>query len=333
MEEKLESDSVLKMRVQAWIVSISVLLLVAKFVAYFVTNSAAIYTDAMESIVNVVAGFISLYSIHLASQPKDYDHPFGHGKFELLSASLEGLMIMLAGSLIIFEGVKRLFIPAQIESLDVGLILVALAGLVNFIMGSVSIWIGKKYDSIALVASGKHLHSDTYSTIALVVGIAIVMLTKCYWIDSLLAVIFGALIIVTGFFILRNTIANLTDKADSEVLENLLKLLNQHKREEWIDVHNMKVIKYGSYYYIDCDLTLPRFHTIARGHDSYERIKADILEHFSNKVIFSIHFDPCKPKHCKHCKIKECSLRSENFENSLDIDMSCLTGVESHLKN
>ena len=107
----------LKQKVQIVIVSCSVILMTGKFIAFFMTNSVGILTDAMESIVNVAAGFIGLYSLHLAAKPKDEGHPFGHGKIELISASIEGLLIILAGVLIVFEGIKRLFIPSVIEKL------------------------------------------------------------------------------------------------------------------------------------------------------------------------------------------------------------------------
>ncbi|MBO6102810.1 MAG: cation transporter [Opitutales bacterium] len=324
MNAPISNDSRLKVRVQACIVAGSVALMAAKFAAYAITNSVAVLTDAMESIVNVLAGAISLYSLRLASRPKDGDHPFGHGKIELISASIEGLMIVGAGAMIVFEGAKRLIYPAEVERLDVGLAVVAASALANFIMGSISIAIGKKYDSIALVAGGRHLHSDTWSTVGLVAGLGLMVLTNIVWIDSALALVFGLMIFLTGCSILRKTVANLTDEADLEVLKRLLSLINEHKRDEWVDVHNMRVIKYGSHYYIDCDLTLPKFYTIESGHDSYKIFKADILEHFSDNLIFSIHFDPCRPRHCKFCSMKNCAFRSAEFEKKLELDLSCL---------
>lgn len=166
----------IKIKVQKRIVLISVLLLCGKFFAFWVTNSVGILTDALESIVNVVAGLISLYSLNVAAKPRDADHPFGHGKVELISASTEGILIFLAGLAIIYEGIRRLFYPSLLEKLDVGIMLVALAGAVNYVLGWYSIRVGRKYDSIALIAGGKHLQSDTYSTIGLVSGLLLL-----YW--------------------------------------------------------------------------------------------------------------------------------------------------------
>lgn len=325
-----ENDTSLKSRVQIFIVCGSIILLIAKFIAFFVTNSVAIFTDAMESIVNVLAGLVSLYCIYRASRPKDVDHPFGHGKIELLSASLEAMMIIVAGALIIFEAVNRFFNAQELANLDFGIAIVALSGLANFIMGQISVNIGRKHDSIALIASGKHLKSDTYSTIGLVLGLIAVRLTGYLWLDCTLAIIFGFLILFAGLGILKNTIANLTDKADEESLKKMLTAINQNMRDDWINIHNLKIIKYGSNYYVDCDLTLPKFYNISEGHRAYDKLKAAMHENFSDKMILSIHFDPCNDKQCKFCKMQNCPVRSAQFEHKELLTINNMTEVELH---
>lgn len=320
----MKEDS-LKQKIQKWIVSISLLLLCGKFLAFYLTNSIGIFTDAMESIVNVVAGLISLYSLHWAAQPKDKGHPFGHGKIELISASIEGLLISIAGGLIIYEGIQRLFSPAEIEKLDIGIIIIAIAGLINYLMGWYSIRAGKKYNSMALIAGGKHLQSDTYSTIGLVIGLLLLYYTKIPWIDSALALIFGSVIIVTGVSILRKTIANLLDKADDELLHNMVKTINQHRQPDWIDVHNTKIIKYGSYLYIDCDLTLPWYYNIEEGHKVCDKLIQTLSAGFSDRIQVSIHSDPCLMKHCSHCTMSDCTSRQSAFIALEELDFSLLT--------
>lgn len=308
------NESLLKQKVQRWIVSISVLILIGKFIAFWVTNSVGILTDAMESIVNVVAGLISLYSLWYAAKPKDKDHPFGHGKIELISASLEGMLIMAAGVLIIYEGVKRLFLPAQIASLDVGILIIAVSGLINYLMGWYSIRTGRKYNSIALVAGGKHLQSDTYSTIGLVAGLILLYFTKIAWIDSALALIFGAVIVITGVSILRKTIANLLDAADDQVLHTMVETIAKSRQPDWIDIHKTKAIKYGSSIFIDCDLTVPWYYTVMQGHKIADDLRDALVEEFGSRVQVSVHSDPCKPKNCKYCSILDCPHRQAPFE-------------------
>lgn len=315
------NEDLLKQKIQRWIVSISVLLLLGKFLAFYITNSVGVLTDAMESIVNVLAGFISLYSLRWAAKPKDKEHPFGHGKIELVSASIEGLLISIAGGGIIYEGIKRLFTHAEIEKLDVGIIIVAIAGLINYLMGWYSIRMGKKYHSIALVAGGRHLQSDTYSTIGLVAGLIILYFTHIAWIDSALAMIFGGIILYTGISILRNTIANLLDKADDTVLQQIAQCVNEKRQPAWIDVHNTKIIKYGSWIYIDCDLTLPWYYNIIESHDACDKLKETLISHFSDRIQVSIHSDPCKDKCCAHCEMPDCIYRKHPFESLEEINL------------
>lgn len=306
-------EDILKQKIQKWIVAVSVLILCGKFVAFYVTNSVGILTDAMESIVNVVAGFISLYSLRWASKPKDKEHPFGHGKMELISASIEGLLISIAGGMIIYEGAQRLFSPATIEKLDLGIIVVAAAGLLNYLMGWYSVRMGKKYQSMALIAGGKHLQSDTYSSIGLVIGLLLLFYTGIAWIDSALALLFGAIIVLTGLSILKKTVANLLDKADTEVLDSMAESINANRQPDWIDVHNTKAIKYGSYLYIDCDLTLPWFYNIVESHRACNNLKQTLSSRFSDKIQVSIHSDPCEMKHCEHCEMHHCTSRKAPF--------------------
>ena len=126
------------LQLQKWVAAISVLLLVAKFIAYYLTNSVSILTDALESIVNVAAGFIGLYSLYIAAKPRDIDHPYGHGKAEFLSAAIEGTLITSAGAIIIYKAIKSFIAPVELQKLDYGIYLVAGAGIVNFIIGFIT---------------------------------------------------------------------------------------------------------------------------------------------------------------------------------------------------
>lgn len=321
-------ENKLKQRVQRNILLVSAFILCAKFVAYYLTNSVGVLTDAMESIVNVAAGGISLFSLYWAAKPKDKNHPFGHGKIELISASIEGILISIAGVLIIYEGVKRLIVPDAIQKIDIGIYIIAVSGVLNYLMGWYSILVGKKYDSIALVAGGKHLQSDTYSTIGLIVGLLLLYITGLTWIDSAMAFIFGTIIILTGVFILRKTTDNLLDRADLNLLNNLAETLNANRLPEWIDIHNTKVIKYGNCLYMDCDLTIPWFLNITQGHKIGSRLRDVLKERFSNNIVLNVHIDPCdifeSPK-CAQCMCADCPYRKEPFVNKEEISLSTFT--------
>ncbi len=151
-------------KTQKWIAILSVLLLAIKFIAYYLTHSVSILTDALESIVNVVAGFIGLYSLYIAAKPRDANHPYGHGKAEFLSAAVEGTLIFSAGAIIIYNAVRNIFFPVAIHKLDQGIYLVGITAIVNLAAGFSCYRTGKGNNSMAFTARGRHLLSDIYST-------------------------------------------------------------------------------------------------------------------------------------------------------------------------
>ena len=227
--------------------------------------------------------------------------------------------------MIIYEAIKRLVVPAEVEKLDIGIVIVAVSGVLNYLMGYYSIRTGKKYGSMALVAGGKHLQSDTYSTIGLVAGLFVLYFTGLAWIDSALALVFGSIIIVTGVSILRNTIAGLLDTADDKLLEELAELLNDNRQPEWVDIHNAKVIKSGNRIYIDCDLTVPWYYTVSEGHKAGEKLKKVLTDKYGEKVQLTLHLDPCdifeKPK-CSNCIFSTCKHRKAPMSNQQKITLS-----------
>jgi cation diffusion facilitator family transporter len=308
----------IKLIVQRRIVTFSVILFVGKLVAYFLTNSVGILTDALESTVNVLTGFISLYSISVALKPRDANHPFGHGKIESLSASVEGILILLAGLIIIFEAIKRLFNPLDIKQLDIGIFIVAVAGIINYILGYYSIKTGRKHNSIALISGGKHLQSDTYSTIGLVLGLILLLITKLAWLDSAIAILFGSIIIYTGYKILKETTSNLMDEADLIVLKEIVEIIAKNKSNHWINIHNLKLIKYGDTFHIDCDITLPWFMNISDAHKESDLVMKIISDNYSKNIDFTIHTDACKSDLCKYCRVLDCTYRAEEFSTDVE---------------
>lgn len=323
--DKKSENKNLKFNVQRMIAILSFLIFVGKLTAYFLTNSVGILTDALESTVNVTTGFITLYAIYISLKPKDENHPFGHGKAEFLSASVEGFLIIIAGLIIIFEAIKRLFIPAQISQLDTGIIIVAVAGLLNYLMGWYSIKVGKRNNSIALISGGKHLQSDTYSSIGLVVGLVLLYYTKLVWLDSLIALIFGTIIVVTGLKILKETTSNLMDEADFKLIEKFGSIIDNNKRDEWIDVHNFKLVKYGNVFHINCDLVLPWNLYLSDAHEEGEKLKKLLVSNFPEDIVFNLHTDECFKEYCKNCKRVDCNERTKDFEAQLNFDLRMFT--------
>ena len=329
IEEFLKAQTQ-NLQLQKWVAAISVLLLVAKFIAYYLTNSVSILTDALESIVNVAAGFIGLYSLYIAAKPRDVDHPYGHGKAEFLSAAIEGTLITSAGAIIIYKAIRSFITPVELQKLDYGIYLVAAAGVVNFIIGLITERKGKNSNSLALTASGKHLKSDSYSTFGIIVGLILIYFTGLKWIDPAVAIIFGVIIIYTGYKILRRSIAGIMDEADVELLKKIVDLLNKNKRENWVDLHNLRVIKYGSILHIDCHLTVPWYLNINQAHAEVDALSSLVRQEFGESVELFVHTDGCLPFSCKVCNKQNCNVRKHNFEKRIDWTLENVLQNQKH---
>ncbi len=286
--------------------------------AYWITHSIAILTDALESTVNVIAGFIGLYSLYIAAKPRDEDHPYGHGKAEFLSAAVEGTLIIVAGLVIIYQSVLHFIYPRELQQLDQGIMLVAITAVINFIVGYISIRNGKKNNSLALVASGKHLQTDTYSTLGIIIGLLLIRLTKLAWLDGVTAIIFAFIIINTGYHILRHSLAGIMDEADKELLQKMLAVLNANRRVNWIDLHNLRVIKYGGQFHIDCHLTVPWYLNVVEAHVEVEELGRLIKKEFGTVFELFVHTDPCLDFSCSICAKEECTVRKRYFEKRVE---------------
>lgn len=318
------------LNVQKWVAAVSVILLAVKVIAYYSTHSVSILTDALESIVNVAAGFIGLYSLFIAAKPRDIDHPYGHGKAEFLSAAVEGTLIGSAGAIILYKAVQNLINPVELEKIDYGIILVAITAVVNFLLGYYCLRVGKKNSSAALAASGKHLQSDTWSTLGIVVGLVLLYLTGEKWIDSVVAIGFGLFIMYTGYRIIRSSVAGIMDEADKNLLSRLVVLLNANRKPNWIDLHNLRVIKYGSVLHMDCHLTVPWYLNVHEAHREIDALAALVRKEFGESVEFFVHSDGCLPFSCRICDKKECSERKHNFEQRIGWTLENILQNQKH---
>ena len=316
--------------IQKWVAAISVILLVVKFVAYYLTQSVAVLTDAMESIVNVAAGFIGLYSLYIAAKPRDFNHPYGHGKAEFLSAAIEGTLILSAGAIIIYKAVQHLIFPVAITSIDQGIFLVGATAVVNLAMGFVGVRIGKRNQSLALIASGRHLISDSYSTFGIIVGLLLILFTKLVWIDSAVAILFGLFIIYTGYRIIRRSIAGIMDEADQELLSRMIQLLNLNRRENWVDLHNLRVIKYGSVLHVDCHLTVPWYLNVQEAHAEIEALGALIRKEFGELLELFVHSDGCLYVQCPICIKSNCPVRHHPLEKRIEWTLENILKDKKH---
>lgn len=306
-----------KVRIMQLILVFSILLLCLKFYAWWLTKSNAILTDALESIVNVVAGAFALFSIIYAARPRDEDHPYGHGKIEFVSAGFEGALVLLAGGAIIFQSIRGFIYQHPVAKADIGAYLSAASGLCNFAMGYFLMRRGKKQHSALMEANGKHLVSDTVSSIGLVAGMLLIHFTGLSWIDNALAIVFGLYIFYTGFKIVRESLGNLLDEQDKERVEELIKVLNENRRPYWIDMHNLRVLKYGSGLHVDAHITLPWYLSLEKAHDEVDAVEKLVSKEIGAEMEFFIHADPCLPRSCPICTVAECPHRKAPYEKTL----------------
>jgi len=317
-------------RVQKWITALSVILFGAKLTAYYLTHSLAILSDALESIVNVLAGFIGLYSLYIVTKPRDKDHPYGHGKAEFVSAAAEGGLIVSAGILIAYEAIVNIIHSQPLQKLDSGLVLVAATGAINYIAGFFCIKTGKKNKSLALQASGKHLQVDTYSTLAIIVGVVIILLTNLHWLDHVIALVMSVIVMYNGYKIIRKSLAGIMDEADMGLLDKMIALLNANRQDNWVDIHNLRVIKYGSLLHIDCHVTLPWYLNLRETHIELDEL-GDLIKHeFGDTMEMFVHTDGCEPTGCAVCIKKDCPVRVHPFETRIDWTMQNVVTNKRH---
>lgn len=294
------------------------ILFVIKIIAYFMTRSVSILSDALESIVNVAAGFIGLYSLFISSKPKDQNHPYGHGKAEFLSAAVEGTLIAVAGFVIIYKAINNFIHYQPIQKLDYGILLIAVTAFVNFLTGIYSVQQGKKNNSLALIASGRHLQSDTLSTVGIIVGLAVIYFTNITWLDGVIAIVSALVIIYTGYRIVRKSVAGIMDEADTTLLDNMVTMLNNNRRENWVDLHNLRVIKYGGRLHVDGHLTVPWYLNVHEAHVEIEALSKLIREQFSSSMELFVHSDGCQYFQCPICFKSDCPVRKHPFEKRIE---------------
>lgn len=298
-----------------------------KFTAYFLTHSEAILTDALESIINIVAGLFAWFSIYYASKSKDTDHPYGHGKIEYISAGFEGGLIFIAGFLISFQAIKNIIDGHEVHRLDTGLLLTAIAGIIFFVLGKYMLNKGKKLHSLSLTAEGEHFLTDSYTSLGLIVGLTLLYFTHLNWIDSVLAIGYSLFIIVTGYKLIRKALDGLMDKIDFDSANEIIQVLNDNRNKLWIDIHNMRIQKFGSHLHMDCHVTLPWYNNLEQTHEQMESIANLLNAHFQNRVEFFIHPDPCLPTACGLCQIENCNQRKAVFQTKV------IWTLENVLKN
>lgn len=309
---------------------VSILLMMVKFAAWWVTSSTAILTDALESIINVIASGFALYSIYLSGQPRDRNHPYGHGKIEFFSSGFEGALILSAGVFIGIQAIRSFAVPHPISNLDWGLALVALTTGLNAAVGWLLMLNGERTHSLTLIADGKHLLTDSLSSLFIVIGVGVILLTGYYWIDSLLSLLMALFIVYNGFGLVRQSISGLMDETDLPLLRRIVDVLNQNKQNNWIDVHNLRVQRYGSDMHVDCHLTLPYYWDLTTVHSEVRQFEDVLKAETPGELEVFIHADPCLQECCHYCRVENCPVRAHVFVQDVKWTVANISTNQKH---
>jgi cation diffusion facilitator family transporter len=291
----------------------SLTLTFAKFAAWALTGSTSMLSDALESIINVVTSAFALFSVWLATQPRDHDHPYGHGRVEYFSAGLEGALISFAALAIFWVAVPRLLHPAPLEHLDVGLVISLAIGAATWASGAALQRAGRRLQSPTLVADGAHLTSDAWTTFGVAVGLVLVRLTGASWLDPLGGIVMAAWLLFTGTRIVRSSVGALMDEAVPGLVDEIGEVLESVRKPGWVAPHHTKVHRLGQSIHIDLHLVLPRFWSLEHAHEVSERIERAAEARFGPATDVMTHLEPCDDRACGECDLEQCPIRRLPF--------------------
>lgn len=287
-------------------VVVGVLMFGGKTSAYFITGSAAILSDALESVVHVIATAMALYSIILSARPADPRHPYGYGKIEYFSAGVEGMLIVGAAIAICYEAARDLIVGPELRAIDVGAWIIGAAGAINLALGLFLIRTGKRTRSLSLVADGKHVLTDSYTSIGVLVGLLLVKMTDIVILDPLFAFGVAVNILVTGFGLVGESVRGLMNVTDPDTLARTVEALNRIRRDEMLDIHRLRAWRAGEWRFIDFHLTLPRDYTLERAHELQHEVHDAICDEFHGQAEVMIHLDPSVDRSCANCGAIDC---------------------------
>jgi len=304
-----------KARLTAGIISFvaGAAIMTVKFVAYRMTGSSAIFSDALESIVNVIAAAFAVGSILFAGRPADRNHPYGHGRIEFFSAAFEGGLIAFASVAVMLMAVESLIRAPELKQINIGLLITAVAGIANAILGWFLIRMGKKTRSLILIADGKHVLSDFWTSAGVVVGLFLVRLTRVHWIDPVIAIIVALSLVRTGFLLVRHAARALLDEEDTELLQRILDAGERARTPGIIRMHHLRAIRIGRFAHVDAHLVVPEFWSVDQAHEAQDAFEKRLLavHAIEGEVLF--HTDPCMRLYCELCDIEACPIRLQPF--------------------
>lgn len=281
-------------RKYAWLsISASLLTMALKFGAFFLTGSVSLFSDAVESVVNLTAGVIALLAIVLSQRPADKDHTYGHGKAEYFSSGAEGVLICLAALGIAYASIRRFFEPHPLESLGAGIVVAVMAALVNLVTARIMLRAAKEYDNIVLEADAKHLLTDVWTSAGLVGALGIIFFAPPSWqiLDPIIGCAMAVLIIRTGVMLMRRSFSGLMDAGlPAEDVKRMAEVITRVGGPE-SGFHALRTRQAGAARFADFHLLVPGQMTVQESHDLCCEIEKGLCELFPRLQV-TIHVEP-----------------------------------------
>lgn len=263
-----------------------------KGVAAWITNSVGLWSDALESTVNLVAAIVAMWAIRLSAKPADHNHDFGHGKAEYMSAAVEGTLIFVAAAAIIVGATGRLLNPVEPEQLGIGLALSTVASLLNLGTGLLLLRAGKQHRSITLEADGKHLLTDVWTSVGVLVAIGLVAVTGWTILDPIIAIAVGVNILFTGYVLVRRSVVGLLDSAlPEDEIEVVIKAVHEACKDARVEITELRTRESGRQRFVYVTVTVPGDWTVRRSHDVADEIEAAVDQAFPGTTTF-VHIEP-----------------------------------------
>lgn len=296
----------------AWLSIFTAIVTIAlKTVAYLLTGSVGLLSDALESVVNLVAAVMALSMLNLAEKPPDKEHVYGHSKAEYFSSIVEGVLIFVAAISIGITAVDRLLHPRLIEQAFIGLAISVIASIINFVVAIKLLAEGKKNRSITLTADGHHLMTDVWTSAAVIVGVALVALTNIQILDPIVALLVAFNIVFTGIKIMRQSTLGLMDTSfsgsDMQIIESIL----EKYRKRGISYHGLLTRESAHRRFMSVHVLVPGNWTVQKGHDLLEEIESEICS-VLHKITVITHLEPVEDPKSQ----ADISIDRKNYENT-----------------
>jgi cation diffusion facilitator family transporter len=276
-----------------WVsLAVGFLMLGTKVLAYAMTGSAAILSDAAESVVHVVAVSFAAYSLWLSRKPPDPSHLYGHDKVAFFSAGFEGAMIVLAAFYIVYESICRLIVEPKLENLGAGALLVLVAGLINGALGGYLAWVGKKHGSLILEADGRHVLTDCLTSLGVVVGLGLTILTGWLRFDPIVAILVALDILWMGSKLIRQSIGGLMDEVDPATQAHIRQLLVEMTSQAGVEFHGLRHRNAGNTNWVEFHLLFPKNTSLESAHSLATKIEERIQQDSRMRTEVISHLEP-----------------------------------------